>query len=63
MAAVGVQFLTQAREVMSLEGPSKTFAPGASPYLAPQLTMDPAGTCLEGQDPVRRIQRVCRQSH
>jgi hypothetical protein len=64
MAAVGVQFLIQAREVMPLEGLSTTFAPDASPYLTTQPTMDLTGTCLQGQDSVRRTRRrsgVCRQ--
>ncbi|KAH9075832.1 hypothetical protein EDB83DRAFT_2515511 [Lactarius deliciosus] len=51
MAAVAVQFLTQAREVTPLEGLSTTFAPDASQYLAHQLTMDPAERFLEAQDP------------
>jgi hypothetical protein len=64
MAAVVVQLLTQAREVMPLEGLSTKIAPDASPCLTPQLTMDLAGTCLEGQVSVRQIRRksgVCRQ--
>lgn len=66
MAPVGVQFLNQAREAMPLEGLSKTFAPDAFWYLAPQLTLNLAGACVEGQDSLRRIRRksgVCRQSH
>ena len=65
MAAVEVQFLSQAQEVMPLEGLSTTFAPEAFSYLASQLTLEPAGTCVEGQDSIRRIRRksgVCRQS-
>jgi hypothetical protein len=65
MAVVEVQFLSQAQEVMLLEGLSTPFAPDAFPYLAPQLTLDPAGTCVKGQDSVLRIRRksgVCRQS-
>ncbi|KAH8998746.1 hypothetical protein EDB86DRAFT_759625 [Lactarius hatsudake] len=57
MAAVAVQFLTQAREVTPLEGLSTAFAPDASPYLAHQLTMDPAETFLGAQDPVRWVRR------
>ena len=66
MALVGIRFLSQAREVMPLGDLSTIFAPDAFPNLAPQLTLDPAGTCVEGQDSVRRIRRksgVCHQSH
>ena len=66
MAPVGVQFLIQAREAMPLEGLSKTFAPEAFRYLAPRLTLDLAGACMEGQDsfrPIRRKNGVCCQSH
>ena len=65
MAPVGIQFLSQAREVMHLEGLSTKFALDAFQYLAPQLTLDPAGTYVEGRDSVRRIRRksgVCHQS-
>ncbi|KAH9049475.1 hypothetical protein EDB84DRAFT_1038954 [Lactarius hengduanensis] len=57
MAAVAVQFLTQARGVTPLEGLSTAFAPDASPYLAHQFTMDQAGTFLGAQDPVRWVRK------
>jgi hypothetical protein len=66
MALVGKQFLSQAREATPLEGPSKPFAPDAFQYLAPQLTLNLAGACVEGRDSFRQIRRksgVCRQSH
>jgi hypothetical protein len=66
MAPVENLFLSQAREATLRGGLSKTFAPDAFPYLAPQPTLNLAGACVEGQESLRRVRRksgVCRQPH